>query len=112
MQHRPIKRPAGDLDPRLHQLERNKMKKQLIMAAVGIALASGLAVTNASAAPISAGIGASEASTSLAEKVHYKRHYHNHHRRWGHRQWRPRMFGYLKHRHHNRHHHNRRYSRY
>lgn len=79
------------------------MKKQLIMAAVGLALASGIAATSASAAPLSAGIGASEKSTSLAEKTHYRRHYHSH-RRWGHRHWRPRMFGYLKHRHHHRRH--------
>ena len=84
------------------------MKKQLIMTAVALAMGAGIFASGASAAPVVAGIGASNASTSLAEKVHYRQH----HRHYGHRHWRPHLFGYLKkrhHHHHHHHHHNRRH---
>lgn len=88
------------------------MKKQLIMAAMGVAMAFGVAGNSASAAPISAaGITVTDQSTSLAEKTHYRRHYHRHnHRHYGWRKWRPRMFGYSRHRHYNRHYHSRRHN--
>lgn len=82
------------------------MKKQLIMAALGLAMAAGI-TSGANAAPISGGAAiASEAgSANLAQTVHYRRHNH-----YGWRRWRPRMFGYMRHRHH--HHHHRRHHHY
>jgi hypothetical protein len=95
------------------------MKKHLIMAALGLALA-GVTTAGANAAPISGNVaGATEASTAV-EKVHYRRHNHHygehrHHRNHGWRRWRPQMFGYMKRRHHHHghhHHHDHRHSEY
>lgn len=93
------------------------MKKLMIMAVVGLGLASGALATSANAAPVSPAAGITDASTSLAEKVHSRRddrHWgHHHHSDRGWRRWRPRMFGYQKRRHHHHsHHHHRDYRRY
>lgn len=81
--------------------------KNVIMAAIGLALASVVA-TGANAAPVMSGAGTGEAATALVQKAHYEG---RHHHRSSHRNWRPRMFGYLRNRHyhHNhghQHHHN------
>lgn len=79
------------------------MKKQLIMTALGLALAGGVLATSANAAPISGSVGKSEVSTNLTQKAHYEGSRHHRH---GWRKWRPRMFGYSRARsHHQRHQH-------
>lgn len=92
------------------------MKKQLIMAAVALGLSGGALVSTANAAPLSPAAGITDASGSLTDKVHYRRDHqrygHHHHRDRGWRRWRPRMFGYYKHRHHHHRHHHRDYYRY
>lgn len=91
------------------------MKKYVIMTALALGLGNGAIATTASAAPLTPAAGISDASTSLADKVHYRRHHHrygrHHHHDRGWRRWRPRMFGYMKHRrhHHQHHHHHRRH---